>query len=231
MRLLLLEDDLRLGPLLTRGLRRAGHAVDPVASIEDARWLASENPYDVLVLDVLVPDGDARRLCAELRASGNWTPCLLLTALGGIRDRVRGLDEGADDYLVKPFAFDELLARIRAIGRRGPVPRPVALEAGTLRVDPARHEVTVGGTRVAVSPREFALLELLVRHADEVLDRGQIIDHVWDWAYDGASNVIDVHIHALRAKLAALPGAPRIETVRGAGYALRLPLPAGSDPR
>jgi two-component system OmpR family response regulator len=227
MRVLLLEDDLRLGPLLARGLRAAGHAVDPAAGVEDARWLASVNEYDVLVLDIVVPDGDGMSLCAELRAAGNWTPCLLLTALDGVADRVRGLDVGADDYLVKPFAFEELLARMRAVGRRGPVPRPVTIEVGSLRVDPAAREVTVAGRQVPVSSREFALLELLARRAGQVLDRATILEHVWDWAYEAGSNVVDVHVHGLRAKLAAYPGAPAIETVRGAGYVLRAPVVAG----
>ena len=221
MRVLLLEDDARLGPLVTRGLREAGHAVDPATTVEEARWLAGENTYDVLVLDIMVPDGDGLDLTAELRAAGNWTPCLLLTARDAVADRVRGLDVGADDYLVKPFAFDELLARMRAIGRRGPVPRPVALQVGALRVDPARREVTVRGEPVPVSAREFALLELLARRSGQVLDRATILEHVWDWAYDGASNVVDVHVHGLRSKLAGFAGAPAIDTVRGAGYVLR----------
>jgi two-component system, OmpR family, response regulator len=223
MRVLLLEDDARLGPLVARGLRRGGHAVDPAATLEEARWLASVNPYDVFVLDVLVPDGDARDLVADLRAAGNWTPCLLLTALGDTSDRVRGLDAGADDYVIKPFELEELLARMRAVGRRGPVPRPTSLHVGALVVDPAAHRATVAGDAVPLSGLEFALLELLARRQDEVLDREAILDHVWDWAYESGSNVVDVHVHALRAKLAAFPDAPPIETVRGAGYVLRAP--------
>lgn len=223
VRVLLLEDDPRLGPLVARGLRLAGHAVDPTTTIEDARWLATENTYDALVLDIGLPDGDGLGLCAELRASANWTPALMLTARDGVADRVRGLDAGADDYLVKPFAFEELVARLRAIGRRGPIPRPPVIELGALRLDPASREVRVGGEPVEVSAREFALLELLARRAGEVLDRSTILEHVWDWAYEGASNVIDVHIHGLRAKLGARPGAPPIETIRGIGYVLRLP--------
>jgi two-component system OmpR family response regulator len=221
MRVLVLEDDARLGGLLVRGLRDEGHAVDPAATVEEARWLADENPYDVLVLDVVLPDGDGMTLVESLRETGNWTPTLLLTARDSVTDRVRGLDVGADDYLVKPFAFEELLARLRALERRVPAPRPVALQVGTLRVDPVSHDVTVSGLRVPVSGREFALLALLARRAGEVLDRAEILDHVWDWAYEGASNVVDVHVHALRSKLAAFPGAPVIETVRGAGYVLR----------
>jgi len=221
MRVLLVEDDARLGPLLARGLRGAGHAVDPTGTAHEARWLAGVNAYDVLLLDVLLPDGDGRSLLADLRAAGNWTPCLLLTALNAVSDRVRGLDLGADDYLVKPFAFDELLARMRAVERLGPVPRPVRIEVGSLVVDPSSREVTVGGRPIALSAREYAVLELLARRRGEVLDRATILEHVWDWAYDGGSNVIDVHVHVLRTKLAAVPGAPVIDTVRGAGYVLR----------
>ncbi len=221
MRVLLLEDDTRLGPLVTRGLRAEGHAVDPTATVEEARWLATENGYDVLVLDIVVPDGDGLALCGELRAAGNWTPCLLLTARDGIADRVRGLDVGADDYLVKPFAFPELLARMRAIARRGPTPRPAVLQVGHLCVDPARRAASVDGEAMTLSAREFGILELLARRAGEVLDRATILEHIWDWAYDGASNVVDVHMHALRSKLAVHPNAPAIVTVRGAGYVLQ----------
>jgi two-component system, OmpR family, response regulator len=223
MRVLLLEDDRRLGPLVTRGLRAEGHAVDPATTIEEARWLATENHYDVLVLDIMVPDGDGLALCEELRAAGDWTPCLFLTARDAVADRVRGLDVGADDYVVKPFAFEELVARMRAIARRGPLPRPTIVSVGGLRVDPARREVTVDGAPMEVSSREFSLLELFARHADLVLDRTTILERVWDWAYDGASNVVDVHVHGLRTKLALHPGAPSIDTVRGAGYVLRGP--------
>jgi two-component system, OmpR family, response regulator len=221
VRVLLLEDDRRLGPLVARGLRTEGHAVDPAGTIEEARWLAGQNDYDVMVFDIVVPDGDGMDLCAELRAAEDWTPCLLLTALDAVADRVRGLDVGADDYLVKPFAFDELLARLRAVGRRGPVPRPAVIEVGGLRIDPATRHVTVAGAPVEVLGREFAILELLARHAGTVVERATILEHVWDWAYDGASNVVDVHVHNLRARLAGYPGAPAIETVRGVGYLLR----------
>ncbi len=195
--------------------------MDPATTIEDARWLAHEHPYDILVFDIVVPDGDGLDLCAELREAGDWTPCLLLTARDAVADRVRGLDVGADDYLVKPFAFEELLARMRAIVRRGPVPRPTVIEVGHLRIDPAGREVTVDGERVDVPAREYAVLELLARRAGTVLDRGTILEHVWDWAYEGASNVVDVHVHGLRTRLAAHPNAPVIDTIRGAGYVLR----------
>jgi two-component system, OmpR family, response regulator len=218
---MLLEDDRRLGPLVTRGLRTEGYAVDPATTIEEARWLATENEYDALILDLVVPDGDGIDLCAELRSAENWTPCLLLTARDAVEDRVNGLDAGADDYLVKPFAFEELLARVRAIIRRGPVPRPTVLEVGSLRIDVAGRAATIDGSSVVVAGREFALLELLARRVGTVVDRATILEHVWDWAYDGTSNVVDVHVHGLRCRLAEHRGAPTIETVRGAGYVLR----------
>jgi len=221
MRLLLLEDDDRLARLLERGLRREGHAVDRAATIEDGRWLATENPYDVLVCDIMLPDGDGFRLCADLRAAGNWTPVLLLTARDAVTDRVRGLDVGADDYLVKPFAFPELTARLRALARRGAPQRPTILEVGSLVLDPAARSVSIGGRELELTAREFALLDLFVRRSGDVLSRTEILDRVWDWAYDGTSNVIDVYVRSLRSKMGDGPGAPRIATIRGVGYVLR----------
>ena len=230
MRLLLLEDDIRLAGLLRRGLQAEGHAVDTAASVEDGRWLATENPYDVLVFDVMLPDGDGFALCAEIRRAGIWTPVLMLTARDAVTDRVRGLDVGADDYLVKPFAFAELTARLRALVRRGAPERPTTLTAGALTIDPAARAVEVDGRPLSLSPREYGLLELLVRRAGDVLTRTEIIERVWDWAYDGTSNVVDVYVGYLRAKLAAHPSAPRIETARGVGYVLRVVDP-GAPPR
>jgi two-component system, OmpR family, response regulator len=226
MRLLLLEDDARLAELLRRGLQAEGHAVDLAATIEDGRWLATENPYDVLVFDVMLPDGDGFSLCAELRRAGNWAPVLMLTARDAVVDRVRGLDVGADDYVVKPFEFAELTARLRALARRGAPERPTILEAGTLTIDPAARTVEVDGRPLSLSPREYALLELFVRRAGDVLTRTEIIDRVWDWAYDGTSNVVDVYVRYLRTKLADHPSAPRIETARGVGYVLRAQEPS-----
>jgi two-component system OmpR family response regulator len=223
VKVLLLEDDVRLAGLIGRGLRRDGHAVDPAPTIEDARWLATESTYDVLVLDVMLPDGDGFGLCREMRASGNWTPVLLLTARDAIDDRVRGLDVGADDYLVKPFAFAELFARLRALARRGATERPNVLVSGDLRLDPATHEVSVGPESVRVAGREFALLEYFLRHEGEVLSRSRIVDEVWDWAFEGTPRIIDVYVRALRARLGRGPRRPRIETIRGVGYALRGP--------
>ncbi len=221
MKVLLLEDDVRLAGIIARGLRREGNAVDTAASVEDARWFTTECVYDVLVLDVMLPDGDGFSLCGELRAAGNWTPALLLTARDAIDDRVRGLDVGADDYLVKPFAFAELFARLRALARRGSSERPSVLVSGDLRLDPATHQVTVGMKPVSLAGREFALLEYFLRHEDEVLSRSRIIDEVWDWAFEGTPRIIDVYVRALRNHLGRGTRTPRIETVRGAGYVLR----------
>ncbi len=221
MKVLLLEDDVRLAGIIARGLRREGNAVDTAVSVEDARWFTAESVYDVLVLDVMLPDGDGFSLCSELRAAGNWTPALLLTARDAIDDRVRGLDVGADDYLVKPFAFAELFARLRALARRGSNERPSVLVSGDLRLDPATHQVTVGTKPVSLAGREFALLEYFLRHEDEVLPRSRIIDEVWDWAFEGTPRIIDVYVRALRNHLGRGTRTPRIETVRGVGYVLR----------
>ena len=223
MKVLLLEDDVRLAGLVTRGLRRDGHAVDTAGTVEDARWFATESVYDVLVLDVMLPDGDGFSLCRELRSRGDWTPVLLLTARDAIDDRVRGLDVGADDYLVKPFAFAELFARLRALARRGSTERPNVLASGDLRLDPATREVTIGRESMSVAGREFALLEYFLRHEGEVLTRSRIIDEVWDWAFEGTPRIIDVYVRALRARLGRGAATPRIETIRGVGYALRPP--------
>lgn len=223
MKLLLLEDDVRLSGLLQRGLRDDSHAVDAAATIEDARWHATEGTYDALILDVMLPDGDGFAFCAELRAAGNWTPVLMLTARDAVEDRVRGLDVGADDYLVKPFAFVELLARLRALARRGPNERPTVLTVGALALDPAAHRVTVAGSDVPLSSRQFALLEFLMHHPDEVVSRTTIIERVWDWAYEGTSNIVDVYIRAIRLQLREHPQSPVLDTVRGVGYVLRTP--------
>ncbi len=223
MKVLLLEDDTRLIGVIARGLRRDGHAVDTAGTVEDALWFARESGYDVLVFDVMLPDGDGFSLCAALRAEGDWTPVLLLTARGAIDDRVRGLDVGADDYLVKPFAFAELLARLRALARRGSTERPTVLSAGNLELDQAGHRVTVAGEPVPLAGREFALLDYFLRHQDEVLSRSRIIDEVWDWAFEGTPRIIDVYVRALRAHIGRGTDTPRIETVRGVGYVLRPP--------
>jgi two-component system OmpR family response regulator len=226
VKILMLEDDVRLRVIVVRRLVRSGHAVDVAGTIEEARWLRSETTHDVLVLDVMVPDGDGFGFCRELRAAGDWSPVLMLTARDAVTDRVRGLDVGADDYLVKPFAFAELEARLRALDRRGPTDRPTKISAGLLEIDPATHRAMLGSRELDLTGRQFALLEFFARRADQVLTRSQILDQVWDWAFDGDPRIIDVYVRALRKALGGEADGPWIETVRGVGYALR---PAGAE--
>jgi len=221
VRLLVAEDQPRLAALLEKGLEEEGYAVDLAADGELAHWLAMENEYDVIVLDVMLPGMDGFSLCRQLRDAGRSAPVIMLTARDAVTDRVRGLDAGADDYLVKPFSFSELCARIRALIRRRLPDRSPVLAAGELRLDPARRRLWRGDGEVVLSPKEFALLELLMRHPGEVLTRTIILEHVWDFAYDPASNVVDQYVAYLRRKLDD-PGDPsHIETVRGVGYRLR----------
>jgi len=227
VRLLVIEDDARLADQLRRGFKAEGYATDCTGTAEDARWLATENDYDAVVLDIGLPDGDGFSLCADLRSMGRWAPIVMLTARTAVPDRIRGLDVGADDYVLKPFSFAELSARIRALVRRGAPERPSIVRAGPLELDRAQHAIRFHGRPLALSVREFALLELFMRRPNEVQTRAEIIEHVWDWAYDGTSNVVDWHVMALRQRLGSDPSAPRIETVRGVGYVLR---PTGTDP-
>jgi two-component system OmpR family response regulator len=221
MRILIVEDEPKMAALIARGLREEGYAVDVATTAEDAIWYGSENDYDTIVLDVMLPDGNGFDVCAGIRGAGRWSPVLMVTARDAVADRVAGLDGGADDYLTKPFAFDELLARIRALVRRGSARRPAVLTAGPLRLDPASREVTVGEAKVDLTSREFALLECLLRHPDVVLSRTRIREHVWDFSFDGNSNVVDVYIRYLRDKIDRAFGLTLIETVRGAGYRIR----------
>jgi two-component system OmpR family response regulator len=221
VKILMLEDDQRLRSVVVRGLQRSGHVVDVARTVEEARWFLSETRHDVLIFDVMLPDGDGFTLCRELRAAGNWSPVLMLTARDAVADRVRGLDVGADDYLVKPFAFAELEARLRALDRRGPSDRPTSVVVGELELDPASHRASVGPRDLGLTGRQFSLLEFFARRADQVLTRTQILDQVWDWAFDGDPRIIDVYVRSLRQALGSDPGAPWIETVRGVGYALR----------
>jgi two-component system OmpR family response regulator len=221
MKILLLEDDQRLRSVIARGLHRSGHTVDIAGTIEEARWHLAETKYDVLIFDVMLPDGDGFTLCRDLRTSGDWTPVIMLTARDAVTDRVRGLDVGADDYLVKPFAFAELEARLRALDRRGPSARPTTVVVGQLELDPAAHRATVGSCDLELTGRQFSLLEFFARRADQVLTRAQILDQVWDWAFEGDPRIIDVYVRSLRQALGSSPWAPRIETIRGVGYALR----------
>ena len=221
VRILVVEDEQKMARLLKRGLEQEGYAVDLVGTGADALAAATSTDYDGLVLDAMIPAPDGYDVCRRLRGQRRWTPVLMLTARDAVEDRVAGLDAGADDYLIKPFAFAELFARLRAVLRRDPVERPAVLEAGGLRLDPASHEVWRGDHSIELSAKEFALLELLMRHAGQVLSRGQLIEHAWDIAYEGTSNVVDVYIRYLRDKVDRPFGESSIETVRGAGYRLR----------
>jgi two-component system OmpR family response regulator len=223
MRVLVVDDELRTAALLKRGLGEEGYAVDVAHEATDALWRATEFGYDAVVLDVLLPGMDGFEVCRRLRDEGCWAPVLLLTARDAVEDRVRGLDAGADDYLTKPFSFSELTARIRALIRRGSGERPVTLQVGDLRLDPGRRQVWVGQAEVALSAKEFALLELFLSHPGQVLSRTQILEQVWDSAYDGGSNVVDQYVRYLRRKIDLPFGVVSLETVRGAGYRLRAP--------
>jgi two-component system OmpR family response regulator len=221
MRVLVVEDEPRMAALIQRGLREQGDAVDVTSRGEDALWMADAREYDVIVLDVMLPGIDGFETCRGLRARGVRAPVLMVTARDAVEDRVAGLDEGADDYVVKPFSFAELTARMRAVTRRGPVERPSVLEVGDLRLDPAARQVWRGDTEIPLSPKEFALLELFMRRPGEALSRLWLLEHGWDFAYEQRSNVIDVYVGYLRAKIDRPFGVRSIETVRGAGYRLR----------
>lgn len=221
LRILVVEDEPKMASLLRRGLERDAYAVDTVATGDDALWAAREWPYDCIILDVGIPVPNGFEVSRMLREDGNWAPILLLTVRDSIDDRVTGLDSGADDYLTKPFAFDELHARVRALTRRKPTPRPGALVSGDLRLDRATHTVVRGDRDIILSPREFALLEFLLLHKNEVVTRTQIMEHVWDFEYDGTSNVVDVYVRYLRKKVDRPFGLDSIDTIRGVGYCLK----------
>jgi two-component system OmpR family response regulator len=221
VRVLIVEDELRMASLIRRGLVTEGLAADVAATGEDALWMAQAHDYDAIVLDVMLPGLDGFETCRRLRGAAVWAPVLMLTARDAVEDRVAGLDSGADDYLVKPFAFAELLARLRALTRRGEPERPPILTVGDLRLDPATREVALGQTRIELSSKEFALLETFMRRPGEVLSRLHLLEHAWDFAYDNRSNVVDVYIRRLRRKLDEPFGRESLETVRGAGYRLR----------
>jgi two-component system, OmpR family, response regulator len=221
MRVLVIEDEVRMARLLKRALEEEGHAVDVVGDGPDGLWMATENPYAAIVLDVMLPGFDGFELCRRLRKAGVWVPVLMLTARDEIGDRVRGLDAGADDYLVKPFSLLELAARLRALARRDDRPRPAVLAEGDLKLDPASKRAWRGDTELQLSPKEFSLLEFFLRHPGAVLTRTQIIEAVWDFAYDGTSNVVDQYVNYLRRKVDVPFACRDIETVRGMGYRLR----------
>jgi two-component system OmpR family response regulator len=221
MRILVVEDELKMASLIRRGLVEEGHATDVTPSGEDAVWMAEAHPYDVVVLDVMLPGLSGFETCRRLRNAGVWTPVLMLTARDAVDDRVAGLDAGADDYLTKPFSFAELLARLRALARRGGVERPAQLAVGDLVLDPATRQAWRGDTEIHLSPKEFALLEAFMRRPGQVLSRLQLIEHAWDFAYENRSNVVDVYVRYLREKIDRSFGTDSIETVRGVGYRLR----------
>jgi two-component system, OmpR family, response regulator len=221
MRILVVEDEAKMAGLIRRGMREEGLAVDVAGSGEDALWMAGSTEYDAIVLDVMLPGIDGFETCRRLRSDGVWTPVLMLTARDAVEDRVAGLDSGGDDYLVKPFSFAELLARLRALTRRGEVERPAVLAVGELRLDPATRQVWRGEAEIALSAKEFSLLEAFMRRPGEVLSRFQLLEHAWDYGYENRSNVIDVYVRYLREKVDRPFGADSFETVRGAGYRLR----------
>jgi two-component system, OmpR family, response regulator len=221
MRVLIVEDHVKMAGLIRRGLRKEGMAVDVAIRGEDALWMAESTEYDAIILDLMLPGIDGFEVCRRLRADGVWAPILVLTARDAVRDRVAGLDEGADDYLTKPFSYVELLARLRALVRRGGAERPVELRVGDLRLDPSRRQVWRGEDEIQLSPKEFSLLETFMRRPGEVLSRFQLLEHAWDYEYENRSNVVDSYIRLLRRKIDRPYGIESIETVRGAGYRLR----------
>jgi two-component system OmpR family response regulator len=221
MRVLVVEDELRMASLIRRGLVEEGLSVDVAPTGEEALWKARTSEYDAVVLDVMLPGMDGFETCRRLRTNGVWVPVLMLTARDSVEDRVAGLDGGADDYLAKPFSFAELLARLRALARRGPVERPPVLEVGTLKLDPASRRVWRDNTEVNLSAKEFQLLETFMRHPGEVLSRYQLLEHAWDYDYENRSNIVDVYVRYLRDKIDRPFGVTQLETVRGAGYRLK----------
>jgi len=221
MRVLIVEDEKKMASFIQRGLKEEGYAVD-VASDGEGGWdYASVNEYDVIILDWMLPKMDGLTLCGKIRESGSRVPILMLTVKDTVEDKIRGLDQGADDYLTKPFSFEELLARLRALTRR---PRQIheqtTLRAGNLTLDLVSHKVTIGNEQIALSQKEFSLLEFLMRHKGQVVSRSQIAEHVWDIHFDPMSNTIDVFINFLRKKIDGARKKSRIETVRGSGYRL-----------
>jgi two-component system, OmpR family, response regulator len=220
MRVLVVEDEIKMASLIRRGLRSEGLAADVAIKGEDALWMAGSTGYDAIVLDVMLPGTDGFEVCRRLREAGGWSPVLMLTARDGVEDRVAGLDSGADDYLRKPFALAELMARIRALARRPGERRDAILRAGGLRLDPASRRVWRDDTEIALTAREFTLLETLIRRPGETLSRYELLEDGWDEAYENRSNVIDVYIGYLRDKIDRPFGVGSIVTVRGRGYRL-----------
>lgn len=220
MRVLVVEDEKRLAAGLRKGLEADGFAVDIALNGTDGLWLAQQEPYDAIVLDLMLPEVSGYEICERLREARNWTPILMLTARDGASDEVRALDTGADDYLTKPFAHAVLVARLRALLRRGATERPAVLEAGDLRLDPAAHRVWRDGTELELTAREMELLEFLLRRAGEVVSKTEILAHVWDYDFEGDPNIVEVYVGHLRNKVDRPFGRRAIETIRGAGYRL-----------
>jgi two-component system OmpR family response regulator len=221
MNVLVVEDEVKMAALVRRGLSEEGLTVDVAESGEKAVGMVRASTYDAIVLDVILPGIDGFETCRQLRTGGIWTPVLMLTARGAMEDRVAGLDGGADDYLTKPFSFAELLARLRALVRRGEIERPSIVEVGDLRLDPATHQVWRAEQEIELSAKELALLEVFMRRPGHVLSRAQILDQAWEYDFEHRSNVIEVYIRYLRRKIDVPFGVKSLETVRGAGYRLR----------
>jgi DNA-binding response OmpR family regulator len=218
VRILLVEDDKHLAASVKRGLEHEGYAVDVALDGVDGKWLATEEAYDAIVLDILLPGLNGYRVCADLRDAGNWTPILMLTAKSGEYDEAEALDTGADDYLSKPFSFVVLLARLRALLRRGRPERPSQLHVGDLSVDPATRRIERAGQPISLTAREFAVLEYLVRRSDDIVSKRDLLDHVWDFNFEGDPNIVEVYVGRLRRKVDEPFDSPLIHTVRGAGY-------------
>jgi DNA-binding response OmpR family regulator len=220
VRILVVEDDKHVARAVRRGLEDEGYAVDVALTGTDGEWLATENAYDALVLDVMLPGLAGDELCARLRAGGNWVPILMLTAAAGAEQEARALDAGADDFLAKPFSFVVLMARIRALLRRGGGERPAVLRAGDLGLDPAGHRVWRGEVPIALTPRQFSLLEFLMRRAGLVLSKATILEHVWDFSFEGDPNIVEVYVRQLRQRVDEPFGRSALQTVRLVGYRL-----------
>jgi two-component system OmpR family response regulator len=221
MRVLIVEDDVRMAAAIRRGMQAEGAVADVATTGEDALWMAAATQFDAVVLDVLLPGVDGFETCRRLREDGVWAPIIMLTARDAIQDRVQGLDQGADDYLTKPFSLAELMARLRALARRGPVERPPVLQVGELRLDPATQQAWRGEEELPLSPKEFTLMETFMRRPGEVLSRYQLLEHAWDYDYENRSNVVEVYVRYLREKVDRPFGVKSLETVRGSGYRLR----------
>ena len=220
MRILVVEDDQHVALAVRRGLEGEGYAVDVALTGTDGEWFATENAYDAMVLDVMLPGLPGDELCARLRTAGNWVPILMLTARAGAEQEARALDAGADDYLAKPFSFVVLMARIRALLRRGGGERPAVLTAGDLGLDPAEHRVWRGDEPIVLTPRQFSLLEFLMRRAGEVLPKATILEHVWDFSFEGDPNIVEVYMRQLRQRIDEPFGRTALQTVRLVGYRL-----------